>query len=70
VLEDGLNHITGDEELLKHATSYYKTLFGHGLGNAFALDPSLWPMEDYVSNAENEELTIPFDLEEIQHALF
>jgi hypothetical protein len=70
VLEDGLNRTTGDEELLKHATSCYKTLFGHGSGNAFALDPSLWPMEDYVSNAENEELTKPFDLEEIQHAFF
>jgi hypothetical protein len=27
-------------------------------------------MEYYVSNAENEELTKPFDLEEIQYALF
>jgi hypothetical protein len=70
VLENGLNHITGDEELLKYATSYYKTLFGHGSGNAFALDPSLWPLEDYVSNTENEELIKPFDLEEIQYVLF
>jgi hypothetical protein len=33
--------ITGIEALLVHATKYYKTLFGSGMGNAFALDSSL-----------------------------
>jgi hypothetical protein len=68
VFEDGANHITGDEDLLKHATSYYKTLFGHGA--AFTLDSSLWPLEENVSEEENEELVIPFLVEEIHYALF
>jgi hypothetical protein len=33
--------IEGDDNLLKHATDYYKELFGYGVGNAFALSPEL-----------------------------
>jgi hypothetical protein len=33
-LEDGLDHITGDDNLLRHATSYYKNLFSQGFGNS------------------------------------
>lgn len=55
-LPDGENTITGDEELLKHATSYYKTLFGPGEGNLFDLDPDLWTEAERVTEEENNEL--------------
>ena len=41
-MEDGTRIIEGDEDLLNHATTYYKNLFGPEIGNAFPLDPSLW----------------------------
>jgi hypothetical protein len=34
--------IEGDDNLLRHATEYYKNLFGPGEGNVFPLDPDLW----------------------------
>jgi hypothetical protein len=51
--------IEGDDELLKHATDYYKMLFGPTPGNAFPLDPNLWTSNEKVSDADNEELTKP-----------
>jgi len=38
--------IEGDEDLLNHATTYYKNIFGPEIGNAFPLDPSLWNDEE------------------------
>jgi hypothetical protein len=32
-LNDGDKRIVGDDDLLKHATKYYKKLFGQGSGN-------------------------------------
>jgi len=45
-MEDGTRIIEGDENLLNHATTYYKNLFGPEIGNAFPLDPSLWNDEE------------------------
>jgi hypothetical protein len=69
-LNDGTRVISGDEELLSHATDYYKSLFGPGNGNAFELDQELWPADERVSAQENLELVKPFDTEEIKKALF
>jgi hypothetical protein len=55
---------------LKHATSYYKSLFGPGEGDAIDVDPSLWHEESKVNMQENYELTKPFSEEEIKYALF
>jgi hypothetical protein len=68
-LEDELDHITGDEDLLKHATGYYKTLFSPGDGNKFDMHPDLWKAEDCVTEEENVELIKPFFMEEISKAL-
>jgi hypothetical protein len=68
-LEDGLDHITGDEDLLKHATGYYGTLFGLGDGNKIDMDLDLWKAEDCVTEEENVELIKPFSMEEISKAL-
>jgi hypothetical protein len=34
--------VRGTAELLKLATEYYKSMFGHGEGNAFEVSDSLW----------------------------
>lgn len=69
-LQDGENAITGDEALLKHATEYYKTLFGPGEGNNFELDPNFWLPCDKVNEIENEDLVKPFEMEEIKKSSF
>jgi hypothetical protein len=55
---------------LKHGTSYYKSLFGIGEGDAIDIDPSLWPQEGKVNVQKNYDLTKPFSEEEIKYALF
>jgi hypothetical protein len=69
-LQSGSVTIQGDEELLKHATSYYKDLFGPGDDNAIDVDPSLWSDESMVNEQEIFYLTKPFSEEEIKVALF
>jgi hypothetical protein len=69
-LPDGNNHITGDENLVKHATEYYRTLFDPGPGNAFNLDHELWNENDFISVTENQNLIKPFDEEEIKVPCF
>jgi hypothetical protein len=69
-LQDGANVITGNENLLKHATTYYKALFGPGEGDAFNLDQALWPEDQLVSSLENESLAYVFKEEEVKGALF
>jgi mannosylglycoprotein endo-beta-mannosidase len=68
--EDDGEKIEGDENLLQHATSYYKELFGLGNGNAFPLDADLWGEGEKVTEEDNHLLTLPFYEEEIKKALF
>jgi hypothetical protein len=58
-LQDGEQNISGDENLIRHATEYYKNLFGPRSGNSMDLDPELWPNDQKVSELENEELIKP-----------
>jgi hypothetical protein len=41
-------------------------LFGPGEGNAFNLDPTLWPIEESITDMENYDLSKPFTEEEIK----
>jgi hypothetical protein len=41
-LENDGEQIEGDENLLKHATKYYTTLFGHEQDYNIHIDQSLW----------------------------
>jgi mannosylglycoprotein endo-beta-mannosidase len=61
--------IKGDENLLKHATEYYKNLFGQGTRNAITLDPDLSEDWEKVSDPDNDEITKPFSETEIKEAL-
>lgn len=69
-LENGDEAIEGDENLLAHATAYYKELFGLAEGNTFPLDPDLWRESEKVLNEDNDWLVRPFSEEEIKTALF
>jgi mannosylglycoprotein endo-beta-mannosidase len=62
--------IRGDENLIKHATEYYKNLFGPRQGNTVPLDPGLWKDGEKVTVEDNIELVKPFYEEEITSALF
>lgn len=61
--------IKGDASLLRHATEYYKNLFGRENGNAFNMNPNLWVGVTQVNNEDNWALTKPFEEEEIKEAL-
>ena len=69
-LKDGDSIIDGDDDLIQHATSYCKELFGPAAGNIFQIDPDLWEDWEKVTNDENEELIKPFTEEEVKNALF
>ena len=69
-LKDGDSTIKGDDDLIQHATSYYKELFGPAAGNIFQIDPDLWEDMEKVRTDENDELTKPFTEEEVKNALF
>ena len=55
--------------MIKHATEYYKGLFGPDIGNVFQIDPDLWGEGETVTTEENEELTKPFTVAEVKAAL-
>jgi hypothetical protein len=67
---DNNSVIEGDENLLEHATKYYKELFGPGVGNVFQMDPGLWKDGEKVTDEDNHTLTQPFSEEEVKQALF
>jgi hypothetical protein len=65
VLKDGNVNIEGTKNLLKHATDYYKSLFGPAPGNLLHLDESLWSSDENLNENDNLDLTGPFTVEEI-----
>ncbi|XP_073360628.1 uncharacterized protein [Aegilops tauschii subsp. strangulata] len=62
--------IEGTNDLLRHATDFYKELFGPAPGNIFHLDPDTWGQDEKLTDEENEFLTRPFSEEEVKKALF
>lgn len=68
--EDGEEVIVGTENLLAHATTFYKNLFGPAPGNLFSISPDLWEEHEKINSIDNLDLTRPFSVEEIKHAVF
>jgi hypothetical protein len=66
-LMDGENIIEGDENLLAHATEFYKSLFGQSERSSVGIN---FDFLDKVSEDENEDLTKPFSFEEIKGIVF
>jgi hypothetical protein len=69
-LYDGNSVIKGTTNLLLHATTFYKNLFGHAQGNLFPLDLALWHEGEIITEKDNTWLTRSFSEEEIKEALF
>jgi hypothetical protein len=66
-LVEGENIIEGDENLLSHATEFYKSLFGQSERSGVWIN---FDFPDRVSEDENEDLTKPFSFEEIKDIVF
>lgn len=62
--------IEGTENLLRHATDFYKELFGPANGNMFHLDPNTWSIREKISVEDNDLITSRFTEEEVRKALF
>lgn len=62
--------IEGDDNLLKHATEYYATLFGPEDDYNIHIDPNLWGELTQVLDGDNDELCKPFSESKIKDALF
>ena len=69
-LEQDGKIIKGEENLKKHITSYYKTLFGSSGGNDFSLDESYIEDIPQVSAEENIILSAHFTEKEVRDAIF
>ena len=67
---NGDETIEGTENLLKHATDYYRELFGTAPGNLFHMDPGSWGEDEKLTDTDNDFLTRPFSEEEVKAALF
>jgi hypothetical protein len=61
------NILEKEEEILKHATNYYKNLFGPSKNPTFHLNQNCWEHHEKVSNEENDYLSSPFSMEELKN---
>jgi hypothetical protein len=64
-LEHEGNSLESDEEILGHATNYFKKLFGPSDSPMFQMNPH-WEQQEKVSVEENEFLSSPFSMEELK----
>ena len=62
--------IEGDDNLLLHATDFYKQLFGPNEKPLFHMAESCWSNEEKINNDENIALSRPFTAEEVKSAIF
>jgi len=62
--------IEGDDNIIKHATKYYKNLFGTGDKPNLQFNPECWTDEEKVSLEEDDMLGSKFTEEEIKNAIF
>jgi len=68
-LEENGEVITETESLKTHITKYYKNLFGSEPQSKIRLDPNIWGEDNRVTVEENEELTKPFTLKELEEVV-
>ncbi|XP_066396066.1 uncharacterized protein [Miscanthus floridulus] len=68
-LEEDEEVLTETESLKIHITNYYKKLFGSEPQSNIRLDPNLWSEDFRITMEENEELTKPFTLKELEEVV-
>jgi hypothetical protein len=69
-LQDGENIISGEDELKKHITSYYKGLFVRPEESKIALDPGRTEDIPQVTPKEKQILVEEFMEDEVRKAMF
>ena len=69
-LEDSDSIIKEQNQLLEHATWYYKTLFGPSIDPIMEMDSDCWEDNEKISEADNAKLTSPFSEEEVKRTIF
>lgn len=62
--------IVGTDNLIAHATEFYKELFSPALGNQFHLDPDTWSDDEKFNEDDNRDLCREFTELEVREALF
>jgi hypothetical protein len=68
-LKDGDNIIQGTPALMKHATVFYKKLFGPVLDSGVRLNDNIWDESEKLDEAGREYLNSPFTEEEIHQVI-
>lgn len=68
-LQDEGQIVEGDQNLIDHATKYYKNLFGPADSSRLPVSPELFENSTKLTEIDNEELCKPFSEEEIKVAL-
>ena len=66
--ENGI--IKEQDQLLEHATQFYKSLFGPACDSGVELDPDCWGAHEKISDADNNKLNAPFTENEVKRAIF
>ena len=69
-LKDGEVNIEGTNNLLKHATDFYKNLFGPAPRNLVPIDGNMWEAHEKLNVRDNENVCRPFSMAEVKEALF
>lgn len=62
--------IQGTSDLVDHATSYYKTLFGPAAGFQCRLRPDVWGEQEKLFDEDVRRLSEPFSEDEIKRVVF
>lgn len=62
--------IEGTENLIAHATDFYKELSGPAPKNQFHLNPNTWSNEEKLNDDDNADLTRQISEEEVKASLF
>jgi hypothetical protein len=61
--------IDREEDIIKHATEYYKNLFGPSESPLFSLEPDCWAPSEKITEVENSQLIKPFSEDEIKKVI-
>jgi hypothetical protein len=68
-LKNGETLIQGDEELLQHATDFYRDLFGPEEDRGVRLDESVWHTDEKLNDSDRERLGRRFTMEEVKDVI-
>jgi hypothetical protein len=68
-MSDGENIIHGTNDLLNHATDFYKNLFGPAIDSGIRLEEQIWNTDEIINPEEREIMDRTFSEEEIKNAI-